>query len=55
MNLAEQAERIGAAHHETLMIELDNAGIEITSDLDSYTRRALTAAALAALTEKETR
>lgn len=48
-----KAERIAEAHHAALMIQLDDAGIQITTDLDSMTRRALVRAALAALTEKE--
>src|SRR5690606_8968009 len=50
----EKAEQIAGGHHAALTIWLDDAGIQITTDLDSMTRRALTAAALAALTEKET-
>ena len=50
----EKAERIAEAHHTALMVQLDDAGIQITTDLDTMTRRALVRATLAALTEKET-
>ena len=51
--LHETAERIAEAHHTALMIQLDDAGIQITTDLDSMTRGALVRAALAALARYE--
>lgn len=50
----EKAEQIAAAQHAELMARLESAGVEVTTDLDSITRATLTAAALTALTDKET-
>ena len=48
-----RAKQIAAATHEALILQMEGAGIQITTDLDSMTRGALVRAALAGLTEKE--
>ena len=45
------AERIAAQQLGTLLVQLDSAGIQITTDLHSFARAALAATALQAMNE----